>query len=82
MTREDYKKKSDLVMELFEQKGSRTCSLMIQLCDMMIQDLREENDTADIDRFRINQGNIEAWKAMKTFITEGVRQIPIPNMKK
>lgn len=69
--REEQKKKMELINDINSQRGTLAVNNMEELCDLMIDEIRKENDTAG-DSFRHNQGRIDAWKKMKEVITVGI----------
>lgn len=70
-------RKAALIDELSHEKAGHSWSITKELLNILIQELRENNDTADTDSFRSNQGRIEAYKHLLIMIDRGI--IPLPN---
>ena len=51
----------------FTEAGQKIMTLL----DIMLYDYRVDNDTASVDRFRINQGRIDAIIQLKAYLERG-----------
>jgi hypothetical protein len=66
--------KVDLITQLYDCRGERASHILSTLIPIMIQDLRELNDTASIDEIPRNQGRIDALKELLFYIENGIGQ--------
>jgi hypothetical protein len=57
--------------ELHENRNSRDCQNFIFLCESIIKDTREDNDTAGVRRVIRNQGKIDGLKEVLAYIETG-----------
>jgi hypothetical protein len=66
------KLKAEVVAELYGSRNSPVCVNLVTLLDVMIAEKREENDTADTDGVKRNQGFVSAMKDLQAYITRGL----------
>jgi len=64
--------KVDLITQLYDCRGERAGHILSRLIPIMIQDLRELNDTASIDEIPRNQGRIDALKELLFYVENGI----------
>lgn len=64
--------KVDLITQLYDCRGERAGHILFRLIPIMIQDLRELNDTASIEEIPRNQGRIDALKELLSYIENGI----------
>ncbi len=69
-------KKADLISEINSNKNNPTCRNFSQLLDILIAEVRVDNDTAGRDDFPVNKGRIDAYKTVKEYIEKG---LPTPS---
>jgi hypothetical protein len=58
--------------EIYSFRTDRPMRLMVELFDLLINETREENDMAELDRIKFNQGKIAAYRGLKRVIEVGV----------
>ena len=63
--------KVNAVMALFEQRKSPPCQSLLTLLDICTQEMREANDHAGEADFKLNQGEIRAYRKLKGYIERG-----------
>jgi hypothetical protein len=66
------KLKTEVIAELSSSRTSPLCANLLTLLDILITEKREENDTADMDGVKRNQGAIFALSDLKAYITRGL----------
>lgn len=66
------KLKTEVIAELSSSRNSPVCVNLVTLLDVMIAEKREENDTADPDGVKRNQGAISILSDLKAYITRGL----------
>jgi len=59
------------VMALFEQRSTIPCQSLVILLDICTQEMREANDHAGEVEFKLNQGEIRAYRKLKGYIERG-----------
>lgn len=64
--------KVDLITQLYDCRGERAGHILSRLIPIMIQDLRELNDTASIEEIPRNQGRIDALKELLFYVENGI----------
>ena len=64
--------KVDLITQLYDCRGERASHILSKLIPIMIQDLRELNDTASIEEIPRNQGRIDALKELLFYVENGI----------
>ena len=64
--------KVDLITQLYDCRGERAGHILSRLIPIMIQDLRELNDTASIEEIPRNQGGIDALKELLFYVENGI----------
>ena len=69
---DNLKEKAAIIGELYKEKGSHFGFLIVKLLDIYISEIREQNDTAELNLVPINQGKIEAFKKIKENIENGI----------
>ena len=69
--------KAKLILNLYCSQFDNSIRNLIQLLDVLIAELRLDNDTADIDGVRRNQGEIKAYNTLREFILYG---LPSPSL--
>jgi hypothetical protein len=65
-------KRTQAISELHRERNGRFWLLLRQLVEIEITEVREDNDTADPDRVKLNQGKIEAYKHLLESVERGV----------
>ena len=70
--RSQYKEKGELILKLYQDKGSDACNHVVELAEYLIAEVREANDIASIDEIRYNQGKIEGFKTIISAILVGL----------
>lgn len=73
MTQEEFKLKAELIKEVFSYHNTPATVIIMKLIDFLIHDIRCDNDSADVEMFKRNQGRIEALKELRYYIAEGLR---------
>jgi hypothetical protein len=69
--------KAEIIAHLFASRKENTCQTLIKLIDMMVNEFRVDNDTAEGNVVLKNQGAIEVLNDLKDKIERGQ-----PNMIK
>ena len=64
--------KAELVTELFVSRNESICQNILKLLDILISELRVENDLAEGNTFIRNQGKIQAYLILKEYIEKGL----------
>lgn len=65
-------KRTQVLSELNQEKNGHFWLTLRSLIEIEIITIREENDTADTDRIKANQGKIEAYKHLLESVERGV----------
>jgi hypothetical protein len=66
------REKAELIAEISGRRTDPTVQLMLKLIESLIQETREENDTAPPDRFVRNQGKIAGYVDLREYILRGI----------
>ena len=66
------KVKAEVIFELSGARGDSMCQNFLKLLDILIEEARIENDTTCPEDFRLNQGQIKAYKTIKDHIEKGL----------
>lgn len=69
---ERQKVKADLIGKLNGMRGTDACVTLVTLCNIMIQEMREENDHAQGTEVLFNQGKISVLKSLTDVIVNGL----------
>jgi hypothetical protein len=64
--------KVSLISEINNLKGTSPGSSFIALLDILINEIRRENDTVNTIQLPVNQGKIEAYSQLKDYIERGL----------
>ncbi len=64
--------KTELITTLFVSRNEDVCQNVIKLLDMLISEIRVENDFAEGNVLIQNQGKIKAYLALQEFIERGL----------
>lgn len=59
------------ITEFYGLKNDHSGAKIILLLDILIDEIRKENDTVSPDLLRLNQGKIEAYLRLKEYIERG-----------
>jgi hypothetical protein len=73
MTKEELQLKGELIKDVFSYHNTPATVSVVKLIDFLIHDIRCDNDSADVEMFKRNQGRIEALKELRYYIAEGLR---------
>ena len=65
-------RKTELILNLYGSQSDNSIRNLIQLLDILITELRLDNDTAEPDEVKCNQGGIKAYSTLKEFIQRGL----------
>jgi len=66
------RQKAELIFEISGSRAESVCRNILSLLDILIDEVRIENDTAAPDTFMQNQGKIKAYTALKDYILRGL----------
>ena len=69
------KEKAALIIDLSGSQGASVIQNLIKLLDLLISEVRIDNDTAGYDNVLINQGEIRAYLRLKEYIERGLPTI-------
>ena len=72
--------KAALIFELHANKDTPIVKSVLSLAEVMIQDAREDNDTANLDTVKANQGAIVALKILLAYINRGLPPAGVVNV--
>jgi hypothetical protein len=64
--------KIEKITQLHESRGSHDCTLILSILNIIIQEIRESNDSCDPTELRFNQGKIEAFNELRRYILSGI----------
>jgi len=64
--------KAVLIAEIFQTQKEHSCQCILKLLEMLINEIREENDRAPEEVFKINQGKIQGYLVLKGYIERGL----------
>ena len=70
--------KAALILEISGHRNESTCKNVLKLLEILLSEVRLDNDTADESNFRINQGEIKGYLTLKDYIERG---LPAGNRK-
>lgn len=65
-------KRTQLLAEIYPERNGHLWLTLRSLIELEISTVREDNDTADMDRIKANQGKIEAYKHLLESVERGV----------
>lgn len=68
---ERLKEKYLLIRDIYENKNTFGMSALVKLIEFMIANIREENDTADPELIRFNQGQLATLKELRRYVLNG-----------
>jgi len=68
--------KAELISNIHERKSESAYQDLNLLIDILINEARIDNDTADSGTFNSNQGKIKAYLALKDYIDRGLPSVP------
>jgi hypothetical protein len=60
------------ISEFHALKSDSAGARIVILLDVLIDELRKENDTISLDRLERNQGKIEAFSQLKDYLERGL----------
>jgi hypothetical protein len=66
------KVKAELILELYGSQSDNSMRNLVKLLDILISETRLDNDTAELDGVKRNQGEIKAYSTLKEFILRGL----------
>lgn len=66
------REKAVLITEISGSQNDNTIKNVVKLLDLLIQEARLDNDTADETRVRVNQGEIKAFVKLREYILRGL----------
>jgi len=66
------KTKAEAIFELNGMKHDPACKSMVKLLDILIDEVRIQNDEAPAERVLGNQGEIRAFMRLKEYIEKGL----------
>lgn len=78
---ERQKVKAELIGKLNGMRGTDACVTLIALCNIMIQEMREENDHAQGTEVLFNQGKISILTGLTDVIINGLPYSDRPRPK-
>jgi len=64
--------KAALILEISGHRDESTCKNVLGLLEILIQEVREANDTAEGDTMLRNQGKVQAYNELKGYIDRGL----------
>lgn len=64
--------KAELVIDIYGAQKDLVCQKIVELIDILIDETRIENDTADSNSVLRNQGMIKAFNNLKDYIRQGL----------
>jgi hypothetical protein len=68
--------KAEIIAFLYSVRNEASVRALLNLLDIMINDLRIDNDTAERDDVFRNQGGIDVLKELKDKLTRALPTIP------
>jgi hypothetical protein len=71
------RKKAEIIVDLHGAQKDPMVKSVLELIEIMIIEARLENDTANVDSFRLNQGEIRGLSRLSECIMRG-----LPGMQK
>lgn len=66
------KVKAGLIFEISGHKGEVMCTNLLKLLEILIQEVRVNNDTAGPETMRLNQGEIAGYMKLQDYIERGL----------
>ena len=69
------REKATLILEICGSQKENSIKNVLKLLDILIQEVRIDNDTADEVQFRTNQGEIKAYRTLKDYIERGIPSV-------
>ena len=69
------REKAILIIEVCGKQKENGIQNVLKLLDILVQEVRLDNDTADEVQFRTNQGEIKAYLALKGYIEHGIPSV-------
>lgn len=69
--REKRAEQATLMTNIFDMRGTDPIVQVLKFCNLMIGELRKENDTIETGMLGFNQGRIAAYKLLVEAITNG-----------
>lgn len=69
------REKGILIIDICGKQNESGIQNILKLLDILIQEVRLDNDTADDVQFRTNQGQIKAYLTLKEYILRGLPAI-------
>lgn len=64
--------KAVIISELYEHRSESTCSSVLKLLEILIQEARESNDSATVRGILRTQGEIKGYKTLQEYILRGL----------
>ena len=69
------REKATLIIEVCGKQKENGIQNVLKLLDILVQEVRLDNDTADEVQFRTNQGEIKAYLTLKGYIEHGIPSV-------
>lgn len=69
--RERRARRDSIIDVLHASAGSQTVGNFVELCSILRDEIRTANDTAELDAFMLNKGEIRAYTRLIKFIRRG-----------
>jgi len=70
------KEKAELIIEIYGSQKDATCQKIVKLLNILIDETRTDNDTAEGREILQNQGKIKAYIGLKEMIERGLPSSP------
>lgn len=64
--------KANLLERINGFKGTEQCNTIVQLLNVMMEEIRENNDFCDVETFKRNQGSIGVLLILRNYINIGM----------
>ncbi len=67
--------KAELIVELCGLQKEHSVQKVLKLIDILVQEVRVDNDTVGVDAFRVNQGEIRGYQKLQDHILKGLPSV-------
>lgn len=69
---EEQRVKAEAIFEFSGLQGGPAGKMVLRLLDLLIEEVRRENDTVPPGEVLRNQGKIAAWTQMRDYLVRGI----------
>jgi hypothetical protein len=73
------KQKAELIVKVCGSQHNENVINILRLLDLLISEVRQDNDTEEGNGMYRNQGEIRGYKRLSGYILHGIPVNPIPN---